>query len=130
LNGGFPFLNPVALCDQSTFKNDSSLLVPLVFLSRKLINPSELRVTVFARNIANHVASCQHDAILHFTVGQIDDFTEKECPPSGSSESSTYQLGSIGEDGVAGGTGKETIAPWMLQKHSSHLYLLIVSDSD
>lgn len=78
------FLESLAFRDESTFQNDTPFLVSLVLLGGELIDPPELGVTVFARNISDHVAPCQHDTILHFTVVEVHDSVEQESSSSGS----------------------------------------------
>lgn len=72
------FLNAFTLCHQGSLQNNPPLLVSLVVLRGKLVHPAKFCVTVLAGDVANHVSSCQHDAVLYLTVVQVDHFIEEE----------------------------------------------------
>lgn len=72
------FLNAFTLCHQGSLQNNPPLLVSLVVLRGKLVNPAKFCVTVLAGDVTHHVSPCQHDPVLHLTVVQVDHFVEEE----------------------------------------------------
>jgi hypothetical protein len=64
LENGNSRLEAFALGYESTFQNDVSLLVSLGFIVCKLVDPAELRVAPFARNIAHKMLTSQHGLLV------------------------------------------------------------------
>lgn len=52
---------------------------------------------------------------------QIDDFVEEESASRGTREACAHELWSVGEIGVARGTGEEATATDVFEKYYSHL---------
>jgi hypothetical protein len=53
-------------------------------------------------------------------VVEVDDLVEEKCPASGAREPGADQFGPVGQDGVAGGAGKEARAPDVSQEYATH----------
>lgn len=102
----YVFLEAIRLRDQCPFKDDPPLLVPLVLLCGKLIDPAKFGIAVLTGHVTDHVSSCQHYPVLYLTVSQIDHPLEEESTPGGPSEARGDELSPVSENGIAGGTGE------------------------
>lgn len=68
---------PIGLCDQRIFQDNSSLFIFLRVVVRELIAPAQLRPAALAHDIADHMASREHHSILDSAEGQVDDALEE-----------------------------------------------------
>jgi len=75
------------LADEGALENDATLFVALRFLRCELVDPSQLRLAVFTRDVAHHVPTRKHDPVLDVAEGEIDDFIEEKSPAGGAGES-------------------------------------------
>jgi hypothetical protein len=53
-------------------------------------------------------------------VVEVDDLVEEKCPPGSTREPGADQFGPVGQDGVAGGAGKEARATDVSQENATH----------
>jgi len=115
-----PFFYAIALGDQSPFEDDPSLLVPLVILGGKLVDPAQLGVAILARHVADHVAAGEHHSVLHLTVVQVDHFIEQKGPAGRSREAGTDQLRPIRQDRVATGAREQSRPSNVIEENATH----------
>lgn len=111
----------VGFCHESSLQDDSALFVSLLLLRRKLVDPSQLVVTLLAGNISDHVSSSQHDPVLNLTEGQVDDPVEEEGSPRCSCKSGRDQFTSVCQGSVAFGTTEQPGASQMIKKQATHI---------
>eukprot|EP00914_Ancora_sagittata_P018873 GHVO01037370.1.p2 GENE.GHVO01037370.1~~GHVO01037370.1.p2 ORF type:complete len:152 (-),score=14.69 GHVO01037370.1:77-532(-) len=113
-------IKALALRHKSAFQDHATFFISLILFGRKLVNPSEFSFAIFARDVANHVASCQHDAILDFAELEIGDFVEEERATSCSGEASGDELSAVCQGNIATGAGEEAGTTEVLEEDSTH----------
>lgn len=108
------------LCDKRTFQDNPSFLVALTLVCCKFIYPAKLCTTVFARNIANHMSTGEHDAILHLTEAQVDDTVEQKCTACCSGETCWNELHAIRKRCLTVGANEYSCSTKMAEKYTTH----------
>lgn len=116
-------LKALALPDQRSLQNHTSLFVPLAVLGGKLIDPAQFAVTVLTADVSDHVPAGEHDSVLHLAVLQVHHLVEQKSSACGSCESGGDQLRSISQDCVTVGTRKEPCSTNVVQEDTSHLQI-------
>lgn len=117
-------IETLALGDERSLQNHLSLLVSLVVLRRELVDPAEFRLAVLAWDVAHHVTTSEHHAVLHVTEVQIDDAIEEKRSSCRARETCWDQLGPIRQRNVTAGAGEQARATQVVQKDSPHLSAL------
>jgi hypothetical protein len=54
--GAHVLIDAVRLGDERSLEDDTTLLVPLVLLGGKLVDPANFGVAIFAKDVTNHVS--------------------------------------------------------------------------
>lgn len=117
---GYVLLEALALPHQRPLQDDAALLVALAVLRGELVDPAQLAVAVLAADVAHHVSAREHDAVLHLAVLEVHHLVEKEGSARGSGEARGDELGAVGQDGVAVGTGEEARPSNVVQEDAAH----------
>lgn len=96
----------LTLCYEGTLQDYPAFLVTLIVFCGKLIDPSQLGITVLTGHVTDHVSSGQHHTVLYLTVVQVYNFVEQESSSSCTCESCRYEFCPVGKGCVTASTRK------------------------